>query len=329
MTPSAVGSTVRSVSGPVTTTDASPTPEAEAPAPEGIDVLEDRTARVGELVVRRALPKRTRRTVGPWCFLDHFGPASLDEASMEIGPHPHTGLATVTWVVEGEILHRDSLGSEQLVRPGQLNLMSAGRGVAHAEESPAGARGALHGAQLWVAQPDRTSTGTPAFEHHAELPVAELGGGVVATVLVGELAGRRSPARADHPAVGADVVVGGSAAVPLDPAFEHALVVLAGVVKVDGRTVVPGWLADLGRGRAEVELRGGAGARVLLVGGAPFEFAPVMWWNFVGRTREEVAAARVDWMARDEDRFGPVGSPLERIPAPEVPWSPGMDRSAG
>jgi redox-sensitive bicupin YhaK (pirin superfamily) len=304
----------------VTTTDAPPAPGAEAPAPGGIDVLEDRTAQVSGLVVRRALPKRTRRTVGPWCFLDHFGPASLDEASMEIGPHPHTGLATVTWVVEGEVLHRDGLGSEQLVRPGQLNLMSAGRGVAHAEESPAGARGSLHGAQLWVAQPERTRTGEAAFEHHAELPVAEVGG-VVATVLVGELAGSRSPARADHPAVGADLVVRGSAAVPLDPAFEHALVVLAGVAEVEGRAVEPGWLVDLGPGRAEVGLAGGGDARVLLVGGRPFEFAPVMWWNFVGRTREEVAAARADWMAGDEDRFGAVRSPLARIPAPDVPWS--------
>ena len=313
----------------MTTTDAPPTPTAEAPGPDGVDVLEDRTAQVGGLVVRRALPKRTRRTVGPWCFLDHFGPASLDEASMAIGPHPHTGLATVTWVVEGQVLHRDSLGSEQLVRPGQLNLMSAGRGVAHAEESPSGAPGSLHGAQLWVAQPERTRTGPPAFEHHPELPLADLGDGVVATVLVGHLGGARSPARADHPAMGADLEVGGSTAVPLDPGFEHALVVLAGVVEVDGRAVEPGWLADLGRGRSEVGLAGVSGARALLVGGAPFEFAPVMWWNFVGRTREEVAVARADWMAAEEDRFGSVGSALDRIPAPEVPWtSPGMDPAA-
>jgi redox-sensitive bicupin YhaK (pirin superfamily) len=244
---------------------------------------------------------------------------------MEIGPHPHTGLATVTWVVDGEVLHRDSLGREQVIRPGQLNLMSAGRGVAHAEESPSGTGGTLHGAQLWVAQPERTRNGEPAFEHHAELPRAELGDGVVGTVLVGELAGARSPARADHPALGADLVVGGAATVPLDPGFEHALVVLAGAVDVDGRRVEPGWLADLGRGRAEVGLAGGPGARALLVGGTPFEFAPVMWWNFVGRTRDEVATARADWAAGN-DRFGPVGSPLARIPAPEVPWSPGIDR---
>jgi redox-sensitive bicupin YhaK (pirin superfamily) len=302
----------------VTTTDAAPVPGGDTPEPAGIDVLEDRTAQVGGIVVRRALPKRARRTVGPWCFLDHFGPAS---APMEIGPHPHTGLATVTWVVEGEVLHRDSLGSEQPIRPGQLNLMSAGRGVAHAEESPSGGPASLHGAQLWVALPERTRTAGPAFEHHPELPLAELGDGVVATVLVGELGGSRSPARADHPAVGADLVVAGSTAVPLDPAFEHAFVVLSGVVRVDGRPVEPGWLVDLGPGRSEVGLAGDDGARALLVGGAPFEFAPVMWWNFVGRTREEVAAARADWMAADEDRFGPVGSPLDRIPAPPVPWS--------
>ena len=323
MAPSAVGTTVRGVSGPVSTTDAPPTPDPDAPEPAGVDVLEDRTAQVGGLTVRRALPKRARRTVGPWCFLDHFGPSA---ASMEIGPHPHTGLATVTWVVEGEVLHRDSLGTEQLIRPGQLNLMSAGRGVAHAEESPSRAGSSIHGAQLWVAQPESSRTGAAAFEHHAELPGADLGDGVVATVLVGELAGARSPARADHPAVGADLAVGGRADVALDRGFEHALVVLSGVVRVDGRPVEPGWLADLGRGRSEVGLAGGAGARALLVGGAPFEFAPVMWWNFVGRTREEVAAARADWAAGAE-RFGDVGSPLDRIPAPEVPW--GMDRAPG
>jgi redox-sensitive bicupin YhaK (pirin superfamily) len=288
-----------------------------------MDVLEDRTAQVGGLPVRRALPKRTRRTVGPWCFLDHFGPAT---APMDIGPHPHTGLATVTWVVEGEVLHRDSLGSEQAIRPKQLNLMSAGRGVAHAEESLGRGGSSIHGAQLWVAQPEATRTGEPAFEHHAQLPTADLGDGVVATVLVGAVDGATSPARADHPAVGADLVVGGTAAVALDPAFEHALVVLSGVVRVEGRPVEPGWLVDLGQGRSEVALAGGAGARALLVGGAPFEFAPVMWWNFVGRTREEVAAARADWAAGD-GRFGPVGSPLDRIPAPEVPWAPGMGRT--
>jgi len=313
------------VSGPVTTTDVSAAPEPEAPEPSGVEILDDRVARVGGLTVRRALPKRGRRTVGPWCFLDHFGPASLDEAAMRVGPHPHIGLATVTWVVEGEVLHRDSLGTEQLVRPGQLNLMSAGRGVAHAEESPAGATGSLHGVQLWVAQPEATRTGAPAFEHHAALPVVELDGGAVATVVVGELAGARSPARADHPAVALDLSLPAAtaeAALPLAPAFEHALVVLDGAVLVEGAVVEPGRLAHLGPGHAGAHLAAaGIPARVLLVGGSPFPFPPVMWWNFVGRTREEVAAAREDWVA-GSDRFGAVGSHLERIAPPGLPWSP-------
>jgi redox-sensitive bicupin YhaK (pirin superfamily) len=308
----------------VSTTDVPAAPEAQAPEPAGVEVLDDRVARVGGLPVRRALPKRGRRTVGPWCFLDHFGPASLEEASMQVGPHPHIGLATVTWVVEGEVLHRDSLGTEQLVRPGQLNLMSAGRGVAHAEESPTGVGGALHGVQLWVAQPEATRTGPPAFEHHAALPEVGLATGAVATVVVGELAGERSPARVDHPAVAVDLSLpaGAEAELPLAPAFEHALVVLDGAVRVEGAPVEPGRLAHLGPGRDGAHLTAvGRPARALVVGGSPFPFPPVMWWNFVGRTRDEVAVAREDWVT-GSDRFGVVGSPLDRIAPPELPWSP-------
>jgi redox-sensitive bicupin YhaK (pirin superfamily) len=305
----------------VTTTDAPAASKPDAPAPSGVEVLEDRLAEVGGLTVRRALPKRARRTVGPWCFLDHFGPSSLDDASMQVGPHPHIGLATVTWLVDGEVLHRDSLGTEQLVRPGQLNLMSAGHGVAHAEESPARAAGLLHGVQLWVAQPEATRTGAPAFEHHTELPLVEPGGGTVATVVVGELAGQRSPARADHPAVAVDLVLPAEVELPLVAAFEHALVVLAGAVQVDGALVTPGRLAHVGPGRSSLHLAAaGEEARALLVGGTPFPFPPVMWWNFVGRTRDEVAVARADWVA-GSDRFGEVGSPLGRIDPPGLPWS--------
>jgi redox-sensitive bicupin YhaK (pirin superfamily) len=310
------------MSGPVTTTDVPAAAEPDAAEPAGVDVLDDRVAEVGGLTVRRALPRRGRRTVGPWCFLDHFGPASVEEASMQVGPHPHIGLATVTWVVEGEVLHRDSLGTEQLVRPGQLNLMSAGRGVAHAEESPAGTEGSLHGVQLWVAQPEATRTGAPGFEHHGTLPVVEVAGGTVATVVVGELGTERSPARADHPAVAVDLALRAEVELPLAPAFEHALVVLEGVVHVDGADVAPGQLAHLGPGRDGVAVAAAGGtARALLVGGAPFPFPPVMWWNFVGRTREEVAAAREDWEA-GSDRFGTVRTGLGRIGAPGLPWSP-------
>ena len=155
---------------------------------------------VGSLTVQRALPRRGRRTVGSWCFADVMGPA--DAAAVGIGPHPHIGLQTVTWLLAGELLHLDSLGSEQPIRPGQLNLMTAGHGVAHAEESP-GSR-PLHGIQLWIAQPEATRHDEPAFEHHADLPGTELPGCEV-TVLVGDLAGARSPARCDTEHVGAEL----------------------------------------------------------------------------------------------------------------------------
>ena len=290
-----------------------------------VEVTEGRRTEVGGIAVRRSLPQRQRRTVGAWCFVDHFGPADVAEASMLVGPHPHLGLHTVTWVLDGEVVHHDSLGSEQLIKPGQLNLMTAGRGVAHAEETPAGATGSLHGLQLWVAQPDATRSGPAAFEHYSALPEAEVGP-VVATVLVGELAGVRSPARADSPLVGADLVAAGPAALPLDPAFEHGLLVVDGPLAVDGREVAPGAFAYFGPGRGEIGLAPAAGrrARALLLGGAPFEEPVLMWWNFVARTREEMVEARQAWEA-GSDRFGPVESGLGRIPAPPPLWDrPGM-----
>src|SRR6185295_19481914 len=145
------------------------------PGATSAPVLESYPARQatlpGELIVRRALPRSARRLVGPWCFLDHYGPIAFGvDRPMAIGPHPHIGLQTVTWLLEGEVLHRDSLGSEQLIRPGQLNLMTAGSGIAHAEEATPGYRGDHHGVQLWVAQPEATRHAAAAFEHHAELP---------------------------------------------------------------------------------------------------------------------------------------------------------------
>ncbi|MEW6472057.1 MAG: pirin family protein [Actinomycetota bacterium] len=290
-----------------------------------VEVGEGRLTTVGGIPVQRSLPQRGRRTVGAWCFVDHFGPADVPLVSMQVGPHPHIGLHTVTWVLDGEVLHRDSLGSEQLIKPGQLNLMTAGRGVAHAEESPSGATGTLHGLQLWVAQPESTRFGAPAFEHHSFLPAAEAGG-VVATVLVGELAGARSPARVDSPLVGADLVVGGPGTLPLDPAFEHGLLVVDGPVSVGGLSVAPGAFAYFAPGRSELGLQpaGDGPARALLVGGAPFEEPVLMWWNFVARTKEEMVQARQDWEAAS-DRFGPVETELGRMPAPPPLWDrPGM-----
>lgn len=275
-----------------------------------------RFAEVGGVGVERALPKREHRTVGPWCFLDHMGP-SAPPAEMRVGPHPHIGLQTVTWLLEGEVLHTDSLGSEQVIRPGQLNLMTAGAGVAHAEQSTH-ASGVMHGAQLWVAQPEATRHGPAAFEHHAELPLVELGT-ARATVLLGSLAGASSPGRSDWPIVGADLDMGGGRhAIPLDPTFEHGVVVLSGSLTIDGAHVASGVFAYLGSDRSELVVTVHRPTRAMLVGGAPFAEEVAMWWNFVGRTTEELDQARTAW-EEGSDRFGAVRSPLDRIPAP-VPW---------
>ena len=306
------------MSGPVAEDDLPARPEPPGPpAPPAIEITESRTTVVGGAPVRRALPKRTRRTVGAWCFLDQLGPAQVtDEWGLEVGPHPHTGLQTVTWLVAGQQLHRDSLGTEQTIRPGQLNLMTAGRGVAHAEETLE-YRGPVHGVQLWVAQPDATRAGDPDFEHHADLPQAELDA-LTATVLVGRFAGEESKARADTPLVGLDLQVrAGRSLLPLQRDFEHAVVVLDGEIALDGQPVRPGALAYLGRSREQLQVEASENARAVLVGGEPFESPVLMWWNFVARTHEELAEALAAWQAADE-RFGDVRSDLGRIPAPPL-----------
>jgi len=307
------------MSGPVTSVDAPPEQRApDPPAPPCAEVFDDREATVGSITVRRALPRRGRRTVGAWCFADHMGPQAVgDNGGLDIGPHPHIGLHTVTWLVDGALLHLDSLGSEQEIRPGQLNLMTAGHGVVHAEEMVRTYRGDLQGVQLWVAQPESTRDGAAAFEHHADLPQADLGNGA-ATVLVGSLAGATSPARHDTDLVGAELSLGGGGAVvPVRADFEHALIVIDGEVAVGETVVRPGQLGYVGMGRDELPLASGSGgARLLLLGGVPFPEPIVMWWNFVGRTKEEMAQARTQWATGDEARFGEVDTALARIPAP-------------
>ena len=309
------------MSGPVATDDVPPAPEERPPQhPRAtVEIEPGRAAQVGSLPVHRVLPHRGRRTVGAWCFADHAGPVAVDRpGAFGIGPHPHMGLQTVTWVVAGELLHLDSLGSEQVIRPGQLNLMTAGHGVAHAEEDPGRAK-ALHAVQLWVAQPEATRRGAPAFEHHGELPRPDLDGAEV-TVLVGDFAGARSPARRDTDHMGAEVTLRrGGAVLPLRADYEYALVVLEGGVTVGARVVEPGVLAYLGGGREECRIDAEAPARALLLGGVPFPEPLLMWWNFVGRTRVEVSEARRQWAAGD-DRFGRVASSLDRIEVGPPPW---------
>jgi redox-sensitive bicupin YhaK (pirin superfamily) len=248
-----------------------------------------------------------------------MGPELVTETrGLDIGPHPHTGLQTVTWLVAGEVLHRDSLGSEQVIRAGQLNLMTAGEGVTHSEEATGRYRGQLHGVQLWVAQPEATRHGAAAFEHHGELPRVHVGRSE-ATILVGTFSGRTSPARADTPLVGVDAVLQvGATDWPLEAQFEHALLILEGTIDVEGQPVETGHLAYLGQRRQALGLRTDSQARLLLLGGEPLAEPILMWWNFVARSRAEVETATREWNAQ-EPRFGSVASPLARIPAPAVP----------
>jgi quercetin 2,3-dioxygenase len=273
------------------------------------------------LSVTRTLPNRVRRMVGAWCFADHYGPQDVSgSVGMRIPPHPHTGLQTVSWLVAGEVRHRDSLGSDQLVAPGQLNLMTAGHGIAHSEQSPSEHSRTLHGVQLWTALPDRDRNIAANFEHHRQLPVLT-DSGVRVTVIMGELGSVRSPAAAYSPLVGADVELepGADARVPLQPHWEYAALALSGDIDVDGLRLAPGPLLYLGLGRSDLGIRAEHAARLLLLGGEPFEEEIVMWWNFVGRDHDDLVAAREEWM-RAGDRFGTVHDERgDRLPAPPMP----------
>ncbi len=285
-----------------------------------IERLEARSAEIGGgITIRRALPNRHRRTVGAWCFLDHAGPMVFDAGGgMHVGPHPHIGLQTFTWMIEGEVVHRDSLGNEQLITPGQVNLMTAGNGIAHAEDSAPGPGGRLHAAQLWIALPESERRRAPAFRNYPRLPLIETGGFSV-RVLAGSAFGETSPAEVYTPLVGLDLTAAGRASLelPLEPAFEHGLITLAGSARVAGEALAPGTLLYFGPGREALSVRTEAAARVLVVGGTPFAEEILIWWNFVARTREEMVAATRDWNAGRH--FGPVhGSPAPPLVAPDV-----------
>jgi redox-sensitive bicupin YhaK (pirin superfamily) len=276
--------------------------------------------------VRRLLPTLGRRMVGAWCFVDHYGPDDITgEPGMQVPPHPHIGLQTVSWLLDGEVLHRDSLGNEQLIRPGELGLMTAGRAIAHAEQSPVRHPALLHGAQMWVALPDTARAVAPAWQHHHELP-ALTDGGLTATVILGDLAGARSPGRTYSPLVGVDLALapGARALLPVEADFEYAVLSASGFAEVDGTVLEPGALLYLGCGRHDLRLASEPGARLLLLGGEPFAEQIVMWWNFVARTGEEIVEARDAWMRGS--RFGTVhdyaGAPLAAPPLPATPLKP-------
>ncbi len=284
----------------------------------------NRDTLLGHLPISRALPLRERRMVGPWCFLDRFGPLAFEDGKpMDVPPHPHIGLQTVSWLLEGEVLHTDSLGCEALVRPGGVNVMTAGRGISHAEQTPAHNCGSLtrrlNGVQLWIALPEADRNVEPAFAGITETPLCELPGGVVLRVFAGALGGVRSPAPHFSPLVGADVQVhpGATIELELDPAFEHGLLVLEGECLLDGQRLHGRALHVTAPGRSSAAFFSPSGARLLLIGGPPFGETIRMWWNFVARTPEEITTARADWEAGL--RFGEVrGYPKPRLTAPEL-----------
>ncbi len=277
------------------------------------EVLEARAFEVGDgTEVRRLVPQRRLRTVGAWCFADHYGPDDVTEAAgMQVPPHPHTGLQTVSWLLEGDIVHRDSLGSLQRVAPRELSLMTSGHGISHSEESPADRPPVLHGVQLWVALPEDRRHGEPAYEHHTDLPQVTHDS-LTATVFLGSHAGVSSPGTTYSPLVGLEVI--GSGVLPLEPSWEHVAFALTGTATVDGSASEVGELVQLGLGRGELEVDG----HVMVLGGEPLTEQLVLWWNFVARSNDEIVAAREDWESTS-GRFGTVdGYPGPALSAPPL-----------
>ncbi|MCZ2403193.1 pirin family protein [Paenarthrobacter sp. Z7-10] len=309
----------------------------------GVEILAPRDVPLGgvrAMSVRRTLPQRRRSLIGSWCFLDHYGPDPVSQSGgMTVARHPHTGLATVSWLFTGKVAHRDSAGFEAIVRPGEVNLMIAGRGISHQEFSTPDTT-VLHGAQLWFALPGATRHMAPTFEHFAPEPV--VGDGSELRVFLGSLAGSASPVNTyTSPLLAAEATLrpGGMLRLELDPGFEHGILLDTGDLAMDGIPMKVDHLHYLPLGRGTVVLQAGtAPARVLILGGEPLGEQIVMWWNFVGRTHQEVADFRAVWQAEigveptpapagdaypdgaAYPRFGPYpdGQPAP-LPAPVLP----------
>lgn len=276
------------------------------------------------MTVRRTLPARERSLIGAWCFLDHYGPDDVRETGgMDVTRHPHTGLATVSWLFTGEIDHLDSTGGQARVRPGLLALMTAGRGITHQEISTP-ATTTLHGAQLWYALPAATRHGDPGLQVHTPDAV-ELDGARV-RVFIGSLGGdgaglggaATSPVETRTAGLlGAELVLdpGAEVVVPLEARFEHGVLLDTGAVAVDDEPLEAAHLLFLPTGRDAVALTAGEdGARLLLLGGVPFGEQIVMWWNFVGRSHEEVAAYRARYQREIGAEAGdPASTPVESV----------------
>jgi redox-sensitive bicupin YhaK (pirin superfamily) len=305
--------------------EAAPTEvECSATRPAGTEVLHPREVPLGgprAMRVQRTLPQQQRSLIGAWCFIDHYGPEST---TMDVPPHPHCGLQTVSWLFSGSVEHRDSAGVHAMIRPGELNLMTAGAGICHSEVSVEPQAGAvLHGVQLWVALPDSSRDTARDFAHYAPVPISLPG--AAARVFLGQLVGSRSPVPTFSPLLGAQIDLDSKAQLDLDvdPEFEHGALCDVGAVAMGEMSLAVGDLGYQGPGSSSLRLRnsGDGPARILLLGGTPFTEELVMWWNFVGRSHDEIAGYRQSWEDADE-RFGAVqgyrGS-VSRLPAPTLP----------
>jgi len=284
-----------------------------------IQTLTPVTHDLGAFQVRRAIPGKQRTMVGPFIFVDQFGPAHLPPGkAMDVRPHPHINLATVTWLFEGAIDHRDSLGSFATIRPGQVNLMTAGSGIVHSERSPATERAGgphLYGMQTWLALPDGLEEIAPAFEQRADLPLVE-DGCATARIIMGSLWGRTAATTCHSETIYAEILLAPGGAIPLDDAAdERAVMLVGGEASVDGHPLEPYTLTVLAPG-TRLALRSHGGGRVMLLGGAAFATRRHVWWNFVSSSRERIQQAKEDWKA---GRFPRVpGDEVEFIPLPEV-----------
>ena len=292
--------------------------------PDHVLLLEPKDVQLGgadALRVRRTLPSLRRSFVGAWCFADHYGPET--GVCMDVPPHPHTGLQAVSWLFEGEIDHRDSGGVHAKVLPGELNLMTSGYGIAHSEVSTPD-RAVLHGVQLWVVLPEHSKDLVREFQHH--VPDVYDAEGVRARVLVGDLGEVHSPVHTETPLLGAEIVLepGATWELTVDPRFEHGVLVDTGEVEFDGVSLdhaVMG-VRDAGLDHLRLTNPTDARARVMLLGGEPFEEGVVMWWNFIGRSHDDIVRLRQEWNEAPDDRFGRVrgyGGPVERLQAPPLP----------
>jgi redox-sensitive bicupin YhaK (pirin superfamily) len=293
----------------------------DAPACDAIELMiVPRSVDLGGFSVRRALPHVRRRMVGPFIFFDHFGPAVFRTGDgVDVRPHPHIGLATVTFLFDGEIMHRDSLGTAIPIRPGEVNWMTAGRGIVHSERTSPDHRTAgerLHGLQCWIAMPKGDEEIAPSFAHHgaAELPVVA-GDGMSVRVVAGNLYGQRSPIATLSETIYADAALAPGAVLPIDAdTEERALYIVAGEIDIAGDRFAAGQLLVLRPGDP-ITVTAASEARVVLVGGAAMDGPRHIWWNFVSSSKERIEQAKADWKLR---RFDTVpGDEIEFIPLPE------------